>query len=162
MFTMDIPNIPAQNTPSVLALAESFVATSPVNSALQADYLLKMCTEKSSGEDMNVTNIVSPATWLASYIGNQEKRDIDPDTAIVNVTLISATAYGKLIQKNTDSGRVYFTYEPIRDYEGKDSAVFMAEFEGKRYQVVVNFIVSKMVDFKTPLCPAPQLIKVTN
>ena len=35
---------------------------------------------------------------------------------------------------------------PVPDYVGNDNAVFMAEFEGKRYKIVVNLVVSMVID----------------
>ena len=51
---------------------------------------------------------------------------------------------------------------------GKDKAVFLAEFQGKRYMVVVNLVVSKdlienpLTSDMTPVCPEPQLIKLKS
>ena len=36
----------------------------------------------------------------------------------------------------------------------------MAEFEGKRYKIVVDLHVFIMVDENSPVCPQPKLIKV--
>jgi len=53
-------------------------------------------------------------------------------------------------------------YEPEPGYEGQDRAVFMAEFEGKRYKIIVVIEVSQYVDESASVCPKPQLIKVNK
>lgn len=38
----------------------------------------------------------------------------------------------------------------------------MAEFEGKHYKVMVNFVITEVIDEKSSQCPEPQLIKVNG
>jgi hypothetical protein len=111
---------------------------------------------------MNTTNVVDIASAVVIELGNREHRDIDPYTAITKVTLLETTKQGKLIQKTTKNGKVYFIYEPVRDFEGKDKATFMVEFAGKRYKVILTLEVSRLVDNNAPLCPETELIKVTK
>jgi hypothetical protein len=56
MFIMDVPSVPAQQTPIVLAQAAAPGATA------QPDYLLKDCKEvPSAGGSITAMNMVSPA-----------------------------------------------------------------------------------------------------
>jgi hypothetical protein len=57
---------------------------------------------------------------------------------------------------------VYYEYRSEPGYEGNDRVVFMAEFEGKRYKIVIDLIVGMVIDENSPQCPPPKLIKVTK
>jgi hypothetical protein len=45
---------------------------------------------------------------------------------------------------------------------GKDRAAFLAEFEGKRYKIVIDLAVSTVIDENSPQCPPAKLIKVSK
>ncbi len=164
MFTMDVPYIPAQETPYVLAQAATPSATP------QPDYILNTCKEtESTGDPRSAMRGVNPVGMLAAYMENHLQRLIDRATeATIKLTLIEGTIHGKLNPHTTGDGRLYFMYDPTPDYIGNDKAVFMAEFEGKRYKIVVNLVVSLQVNEnpltseQTPVCPPPQLIKVNG
>ena len=165
MFTVDIPYVPVQDTPIVLVQA----ATPAAGSATPfPDYLLKMCTEvASSNASQAVMNRIDPAGWLAVELGNRAGVSIDQATrATIKITLLESATHGALDPKTSDSGRVSYTYSSKPGYLGKDEAVFLAEFQGKRYKVVVNLVVSKdlienpLTSAMTPVCPEPQLIKL--
>ena len=159
MFTMDVPYVPMQETPIVLARA----ATSGTDPTLQPDYLLNVCKQtESSGAPMSAMRGVDPAGMLNIYIENQVHHYVDI-AGITNISLLEDTAHGKLNAKTSGSGRVYFMYEPEPSYVGKDKAVFMADFDGKHYKITVELHVFVMVDEKLPTtCPPPQLIKVNG
>jgi len=57
-------------------------------------------------------------------------------------------------------------YDPTPNYIGNDRAVFLAEFEGKRYEIVVDLHVfegpATPGDFGASTCPQPKLIKATK
>ncbi|MBI5429459.1 MAG: hypothetical protein HY938_03250 [Nitrosomonadales bacterium] len=155
MFTMDVPYIPAQDTPIVLAQADTAVGSTP-----QPDYLLKVCQNTTSNVNDKTAAIrgVYPAGMLRTFFSNQ--RDMIIDVTKIKTTLQESTTHGKLVEHTADNGAVYYMYEPTPDYVGDDRAVFMAEFEGKRYKIVVNLKVSYVVD--NYLCPDNryELIKV--
>src|SRR6266581_3181205 len=166
MFTVDIPYVPVQDTPIVLAQAATTAAGGTTSSP---DYLLKTCMEVSSSTASRaVPNLVDAAGMLVVHIGNREHRYIDPATAIVRLTLLENAKHGELLPKTSGSGRVSYTYSSKPGYLGKDEAVFLAEFQGKRYKVVVNLVVSKdlvenpLTSDMTPVCPEPQLIKLKS
>jgi hypothetical protein len=161
MFTLDIPYVPAQEAPMVLVQAG---ASDGRSSAPTAQFLLKACKEMPSGEATSVFNNVDVAGMLVVGIGNKERRYINPTTADVKLTLLESTKNGNLLRKTADNGYVSYTYSSKPDYVGKDTAVFLAEFEGKRYKVVVNLVVVKELSPENPgtkpVCPEPQLIKM--
>lgn len=143
-------------TPIVLAQAEAAGATP------QPDYLLNICQETpSAGDTTTAMNGVNPAGWLRNYLESKDNRVVDLAN-IKNLTLLESTKHGELVPHTSSSGILYYMYTPIYKYMGDDRAVFTAEFEGKRYTIVVNLIVQKTVDENTPLCPRPTLIKVTK
>ncbi len=157
MFTIDVPYVPVQETPVVLAQAIGIGGTTQ-----QPDYLLKACDEVPSMGDLTTAmNAVNPLGMLRIALQNRDDRFIDP-ASIVNVTIdiIEDTAHGKLIPKSTGTGKAYFMYQPDAEYIGKDRVIFMVEFESNHYKIVVDLIVSLGVDENSPQCPDIQLIKV--
>lgn len=160
MFIMDVPSIPAQETPIVLAQA----ATLGASANLQPDFILNTCTEtESTGDPMSAIRGVDPVGWLRAYIGNRDNRIIDSaTTAAIKTTLLESTTHGVLNQRTAKSGAVYYMYDPTPNYVGNDRAVFLAEFEGRVYKIVVELHVFKTVNENNPTCSEPQLIKVTK
>jgi len=162
MFIMDVPYAPAQQTPIVLAQA----ATPVAGSTLQPDYILKQCQEtESTGDPRSAMRSVDPAGWLAVYIGNRDHRVIysNPEAlAAIKTTLLEGTTHGKISSVVDNTGRPWYRYDAVPEYVGKDRAVFMAEFEGKRYKIVIDLRVFIGVDENNPTCPPPQLIKVNG
>ena len=127
----------------------------------QPDYLLKECTEKpSTGDLRSAMRSVDPAFMLKNFIDWRDNRHID--LTAIKTTLLEGTTQGKLSSAISNYGRMTYHYDPTPNYVGKDRAVFIAEFEGKTYKVVVDLIINKFVDENTPLCPAPELIKVNS
>ena len=159
MFTMDIPYVPMQETPIVLAQA----ATSGTTPALHPDYLLNVCEQtESTGDPMSAMRGVDPAYMLKNYIQNQVHHYVDI-AGITNISLLEGTTHGKITSGTTNYGRTAFGYDPEPSYVGNDKAVFMADFDGKHYKITVELHVFVMVDEKLPTtCPPPQLIKVNG
>jgi hypothetical protein len=152
MFTIDMPNLPPQYTPIVLTQA-AVAETSLADATLQPDFLFNVCAElPSAGGAITAMNTIDPAGMLVAKIGNDEGRYIDPAKAVVKASLLEGTLNGKLNLKKTRYGREYYIYESKAGYEGKDKAVFIVEFEGKRYKEVVNVFVSKVIDERSPKC----------
>lgn len=164
MFTMEVPYIPVQDTPIVLVQA----ATPGANT--KPDYLFKICTEKpSAGGSITAMNMVDPATWLAAQLQNRSGQSISSEdftakAASIKLTQLQGTSHGKLIPEETGSEKVSYTYESKPGYVGKDKAVFMAEFEGKRYKIVIDIIVTMDINERSPQCPSPkyQFIKINK
>ncbi len=160
MFTMDVPYTPMQDTPIVLAQA----ATPGAGSTPQPDYILKECQETQSTG--NLLNSVNPAALLGIFIENRDHRVVDLDS--IKATLLKGAAHGEITTEVDNIGHTWYSYEPIPNYVGKDQAVFMAEFEGKRYKIVVNLVVSlqiienPLVEGQKPVCPQPTFIKVNG
>lgn len=158
MFVMDVPYVPAEPAPIVLAGGTSSTTNTPGRPV----YLLKECQEVPSvGDPRSAQRSVDPATMLRDYIEGRVHRALDPK-AFKNPTLLESPKHGKMTRRGGDSeGFVAFGFDPTPEYIGKDRAVFTVDYKGQRYKIVVEFIVSHRVDENTPLCPAePKLIKV--
>jgi hypothetical protein len=139
----------------------------------QPDYQLNACREvPTAGGAISAMNLVSPAASLVGAVLTQEHRQVSPQEgsaleATVNLTQLQGVAHGQLIPHSADgtpSGRVVYEYRSEPGYLGKDQAIFLAEYRGKRYRIVVNVIVSEGIDENNPQCPPPpgQLIKITK
>lgn len=165
MFIMDVPYIPAQETPIVLAQATSPVVTP------QPDYILNYCKEtESTGDSRSAMRAVDPAYMLKNYFQIRDfkgNRIVELDD-IKNVTLLQGTQHGEIASKTTNYGRTTFRYHPTPDYVGNDRAVFQAEYQGKVYKIVVELVVSltvgesPLMEGEAPVCPPPKLIKVNS
>ncbi|HEY6094617.1 MAG TPA: hypothetical protein VIU93_06650 [Gallionellaceae bacterium] len=160
MFTMEVPYVPAQETPIVLAQAGTAAAPP------QPDFILNSCQEtQSTGSSTSAVRGVDPGTALANALSYIAGKDVAPDLSVIkNITLLEGPKHGELVAGTSTSGRTAYRYDPIPEYVGDDRAVFMAEFKGKHYKIVVNLKVSIVVDYNSPLCPANpyKLIKVTK
>lgn len=161
MFTMDVPSVPAQQTPIVLAQAAAPATPRP-------DYLLTGCKQtESTGPSWSAGRAVDPAGLVKNFMQNKYNRPID-FSAITNVTLLEGTKAGKLTSVIDNTGRTWYRYDPVPNSTGNDRAVFLAEFEGKVYKIVINIVVSPTVGEspllpgEKPVCPPPKLIKVNR
>jgi Matrixin len=156
LIAMDVPYVPVQDTPIVLAQATT--------TSTPADYLLKTCMQGSSGG----ANLISPGMELVGELQNRSREwirdeEIATREASVKVTLLVNPTHGKLVSQPLDKGIIYYEYQSELGYVGKNKAVFLAELAGKRYRIVYNLIVSKVLDDNYPLCPpSSQLIKLQN
>lgn len=166
MFIMDVPVVPAQEAPIVLAQA----ATPTAGTTPQPDFILQTCGEtESTGDPSSAMHAVDPARMLANYLNSSSDKQVVFNLAdINNVTLLQGTQYGKITSVVDNTGRSWYAYDPTPNYIGNDRAVFLAQFEGKVYKIVLNLVVSLQVnenpltDEQTPVCPEPTLIKVTK
>jgi len=160
MFIIDVPAVPPQETSVVLVQA--------ANTSSQPDYLLKTCDEvPSAGGAVTAMNTVNPAGWLVTQVVQQRSQSITREElhammASVSLTQVQTYAHGKLIPHTTGSGRVFYEYRSEPGYVGKDQAIFIAEFEGKRYKIIANVVVSMTINENAPQCPESTLIEITK
>jgi hypothetical protein len=165
MFTMEVPYVPVQDTPIVLAQA----AAPGAGATPQPDYILNTCKETESTDDsMSAVHAVDPAYGLANFLNSQSNKQVVFDLASIKTTLLKGPTHGEITSGTTNYGRTAYSYDATPNYVGKDQAVFMAEFEGKRYKIVVNLVVSLQINEnpllagQKPVCPPPTLIKVNG
>ncbi len=128
-------------------------------SLMSPDYILKTCQE--TEHSTTAFSGVDPAYGLKNYLQNRDNHYVD--LAVIKIALLEGPMHGELTP-----GKFAYTYDPEPEYIGKDQAVFMAEFEGKRYKIVVELVVVEQVNetpltsAQRPVCPPPRLIKVNG
>jgi hypothetical protein len=159
MLALDVSHIPALTETSALVAH----ATAPKAQPLSFDYLLKDCweTEPTPDDPTSALRGSSIANKLRNYYQRFANQKID--TSQVKVTLLQTSKNGELQFESFESEGKYhsgFMYFPKPGYLGKDQAIFAAEYAGKRYKVVLNIIVSYIIDERDPICPEPQLIRL--
>lgn len=158
MFIMDVPYAPVQETPIVLAQASTSGAGSDTQ---QPDYILNACQETEHTVDpRSALRGVDPAGLLGVYLENRDRKPVN--MAAIKTILLEGTKHGKIVAEIDNLGLTSYVYDPEAEYLGNDRAVFMAEFEGKRYKIVVDIKVLYIVDDNSNQCPEPQLIKVNK
>lgn len=135
----------------------------------RADYILKDCQETVHDfHEREAFNGVSPSGMLENYLlGHDKTGTFRANHSSYKVTLLENTSHGKLIENTSNAGIVsgiaHYIYNPKPAYLGKDKAVFMVEFEGKRYKVVLDIHVVRHIndsDEPTTSCPSPKFIKL--
>jgi hypothetical protein len=154
-FIMEVPAVPPQETPIVLAQSGSTAGAAP-----QPDYILKDCMKSEhSADPRSAAYSVDSAGALKDFIQGRDNRDID--LALFKPSLLQGTQHGKITEGVDNLGFTSYRYDPNPDFYGDDQAIFMVEFEGKRYKVIYQIKVVEYVEDNTT-CPPPKLIKVTE
>lgn len=161
MFVMDVPSATPQEPLIVLAQASAPAAAGAI--PLQ-DFILNECQETvSAGDPSSAVRTVDPAYMLKNYYGSF---GYNVDLSSIRVTLLQASSHGKITSVIDNTGRPWYAYDAEPNYVGNDKAVFIAEFEGKRYKIVLQLHVfegpATPGDFGASTCPDPRLIKVTK
>lgn len=138
---------------------------------MRADYILKDCQETVHDlHEREAFNGVSPSGMLENYLLSHDKTGtFRANHSSYKVTLLENSSHGKLIENTSNAGVVssitHYMYHPKPSYLGKDKAVFMVEFEGKSYKVVLDIHVVGHVndsDEPTTSCPSPNLLSYTT
>jgi len=154
-----VSDLSPQEKPIVLAQANA------ASAAPQPDFILNDCQGTASDETFAGTALrgIDPGYALVNALNIAAGKPVVTDlSAIKNITLLEGTKHGKLVEQRDNEGLISYYYDPIPDYVGNDRAVFMADFEGKHYKIIINLKVSRGLD--NDLCPIPpgQLIKVNK
>lgn len=138
-----------QEAPIVLVQADA--ATAPP----APDSILNVCQETASWPQFAGTAIrgIDPGYALAIALDQANIAVVMDLSLIKNITLLEGTKHGEIVAGTSTSGRTAYRYDPTPDYVGDDRAVFMADFGGKHYKIVVNLKVSLGLDYNSPLCP---------
>jgi hypothetical protein len=154
--------------PSPIVLAQA--AAHGAGTTPQPDFILKECQEtESTGDPSSAVHVVDPAFMLKNYLEWHDKTEtLVVDLAAVKITLLQGANHGEITTEVDNTGRTSYGYDAVPNYVGKDQAVFIAEYEGKRYKIVVNLVVSlqiienPLLAGQKPVCPQPTLIKVNG
>jgi hypothetical protein len=147
------------------------VQTTLVTSAKQQedfDFIFKYCQPVSSMFSGSDAGAINPLFMFIDYINNRDGRMLDvyrDHQDFMNLSLLEDAKNGHIVELYEDEfnitiyderlkrsvnlnvvGFKYFRYDPIVNYDGNDSAVFMFEFEGKRYKVILDLLVEPLTD----------------
>ena len=151
MFVMDVPYIPEMDTPVLMVQAGP--------PAPPADYIFNACKE--TFEDPNPRSAiyaVDPAYMLRNYLVNVDQHQgVRPED--IKVKLLQGTQHGDLLSSVSNYGRTTFHYDLTSGFIGDDRAIFMAEYQGKYYKIILDIKVLYGVDEYNSECPDPVLHK---
>lgn len=148
MVTVDVPYVPAQYT-QVVAQAESAHLSPEVITLAQAagsEKALQGCRDVETIVKDSAINEFNPSYVVFKHLGYQVKNgDYNAPQAVkdsVKTSLLKSPAHGKLVPQSFN----FWTYEGEDNYQGTDQATFLVEVSGKRYKVVINYLVHEVVD----------------
>jgi hypothetical protein len=151
MFAMDVPYVPTQAVQVITAQAEAGGATLP------PDFILNECQETDHTKaPTSAFRGVDPAYMLKNYFSSISR---EIKLADIKTTMLQGTLHGKIFSEVDNTGITAYHYDPAPGFLGDDRAVFMAEYGGKRYKIIVNIKVMQTVDERSPVCPDPVMIK---
>jgi hypothetical protein len=158
MMPLDVPSVPPASPPAILA--EAAASSAPP----RVDYIFEPCIEIEPTPDdpQSAMRGVDPAQGLKNYLGSPG----DPvHIQDVKVKLLQGTQHGKLTVSGfhtvdysspdapTIDGPSVFRYDPNSGYLGDDQAVFLAEYGGKVFKVILTIKVLESVDENRSLRP---------
>ena len=122
---------------------------------------MTFCLDAESLIPNSAANSFSPLS-----VGFKSKPGVPRDTVEqvrgYRVTLVTPPQHGEV--RLLDERSQHWTFAPQKRYTGADRAIYRVEYEGKRYTVVVNFWVVKVLeeDVKTPECESIKFAPLTG
>lgn len=158
MMTLDVPSVPPTSPPAILA--EAAASSVPP----RFDYVFERCIEIEPMPDdpKSAMRGVDPAYGLKNYLQSPGRPVRIQD---IKVKVLQGTQHGKLTVSgshtvdysspeapNIDGPSVY-RYDPNPGYLGDDQAVFLAEYGGKVFKVILTIKVLESVDENHTTCP---------
>ena len=143
MFVMDIPNVPPQNIPVMIAQAGQ--AKSSNASAIRT---MGICFP-APNELYSLENVFDPAAAARTYLWNYEHKTIER-TLPATITFLQQPSHGILrLLTEADRGVLFsdtsgpvdpsdpgYVYLPQKGYVGKDKAVALVEIAGVKVKVI--------------------------
>lgn len=156
MVTVDVPYVPAQYTQVVQV--ESAQQTPPevitLTQSIGSEKALQGCKDVETIVKDSAINELNPSYIVFKHLGYQVKNgDYNAPQSVkdsVKTSLLKPPAHGTLVPQSFN----FWTYQGEDNFEGKDQATFLVGIVGKRYKVVVNYLVHEVVDDKAvpPAC----------
>jgi len=138
MFIMDVPNIPAQEPPLIVADASATqVAAQKYDRTIGVCHLSANPFVPKSAE-----NVLSPPMEITAYFRKKEHYKIEGQPS---VSVLQMPAHGALV----DEGEGYFAYYPEKGYLGNDRATLLVEVGGKKVRMEYFFRVMESI-FESP------------
>src|SRR6266705_371723 len=146
MFVADVPNVPPQDLPVMIAQASQAQAGD-----VQTMRTIGVC-EPVPNEDYSLENVFSPKGSAAYYLRMYERQSV-ADTDPATVTILQQPKHGILrLLTEADRGMLFsdtaapvnpadgaYVYLPNKGYVGKDSATALVEIAGVKVKVVYFF-----------------------
>lgn len=130
MFIPDMPNVPPQNVPVMIAQANQ-AQSGDVTSTRS----MGVCFPVSNLPASLTQNVLAPIVNAVDYFHLYEHQDM-PSPPVATVTLLQSTKHGEL----SDGEDGYYIYLPERGYVGKDNAIYLVDFGGGNKVKVVYFL----------------------
>lgn len=151
MVTVDVPYVPTQYT-QVVAQAESAQQIPQVITLTQAagsENILQGCQDVETMIKDSALNYLNPSSFVFKHLGYQVVNGAyNAPQSIkdgVKTSLLKLPVHGTIVPLGTGEFHGW-GYHGNAGYEGKDQATFLVEVGGKRYKVVVNYLVHEVVD----------------
>lgn len=148
MVAVDVPYVPTQYT-QVVAQNKSAQQAPEVITLTQPTSTVKVlqgCQDVQTIVKNSATNELNPSYIVYSHLGYRViNGDYNAPQSVkdnVKTSLLKLPAHGSLVPQSFN----FWTYQGEDNYEGKDQATFLVEVGGKRYKVVVNYLVHEVVD----------------
>ncbi len=137
MFVMDMPDVPPQYAPVIIAQAVQTQQQAPEGSK-KVDRTIGVChlIENPSNPPGTAVNVINPLRATNAYVDRVEHREIGLDG---KVTVLQGPKHGTLEYLG---GEGYFVYRPTPDNFGSDRATFLVEIDGRKIKVVYHFKVT--------------------
>ncbi len=162
MFVMDVPDVPPQYAPVVIAQTTQARRTqAETDGTIGVCQLVSNPIRKLESGAYSAVNSVGPLGATGVYLYRQEGKKIGE---MGTVTILNEPAHGILepIEGARGTG-FYFIPEP--DYIGSDRATFLVEAGGKKYRVEYFIQVQTGIgvgDYENPqLCPNGEYWKIS-
>jgi hypothetical protein len=134
MFVMDMPDVPPQFAPIVVAQT-----TQAQQSMIKVDRTLGVCQVVQNpahthipGEDFNAQNSTAPFGVVKNYIYDFEERIVEADG---KMTILQNPKNG--ILRGYPAERNYL-YIPNQGFVGKDSATILVEMDGRKFKLIYD------------------------
>ncbi|MFA6445496.1 MAG: matrixin family metalloprotease [Sterolibacterium sp.] len=155
MFILDMPDVPSQYAPVMIAQASQ-----EQQGAAKSERTVGVCQALSNpafdGAVATAENSLTPAGDVINYFYSFENRKV---TGPSTVTVLAYPKHGNLEDLGTvvydesgrairDTGERSYSYIPETGYLGQDSATLLVEIGGYKVKIVYVFKVAMEVDYK--------------
>jgi hypothetical protein len=144
MLAMDIPNVPAQETPLMVA------ATTMAQTSVQKfDRVIGVChLSENPFVPQSAVNVLEPADEAVMYLRQEEHSKI---TDQANTSVLNMPEHGVL----ENEGKGYFAYYPKKGYIGGDRATLLVDVGGKKIKMEYFFRVMRSIPQGDDVAPSP-------
>ncbi len=136
--------VPAEPPAPPVLVAQVAQPTVQGVTSTQNSQTITFCRDKESLSPDSAVNDFSPISdEFLRQIGAKHGDTVE-ELKRYRVTLVTPPQHGqvKLVYEPSH----HWAYLPTQNYEGTDRVIFLVESQGKRYKVVVNFLVAQIFD----------------